>query len=541
MYGMNTRQNRDETIKVSSGWLKGIRLAEINVIAWLGVPYASPPVDQLRWKAPREVEPWTGILPVRDFKNGCIQMTQGLPFGSEDCLYLNIWRPEHAESDLPVFVFLHGGGNVNGSGRDFQGGQLAYETNSIVITVNYRLGCMGFFRHPALRTGDPLDDSGNYGLLDIIHALKWVQTNIIAFGGDPKNVTLAGQSAGARNALAAYRSPLSEGLFHKLYAMSGGLTTVTSDQGEAKANEILASLLMKSGVTNNFEESLGWISTHSSASISDYLRGQQAAHFAEIIGDTGLRMDAFPHLFEDGTVIPKEGFEEHKDRHPSCIPVILGSTASEFSGFALADPRFFHLQQGPLSEDEEQKKLYEFAVQYGNELYAAFNVELVAEKLINWIPELPIYAYRFGWGLQDGVIDPVIRFLIGAPHGADIPFYTGDFSNVLHNHPVGVISEHNGPGRKMLSSLMRSYLRRFLNTGDPNGEELPVWQRWTPGSCTNDILYLDANEKQDMVQSIPQLITNHIKSRLDEDDRLTDEQRSWLKMHLFAGRFFWKD
>ena len=537
----NTKQIRDEMIKVSSGWLRGIRLTEMKVIAWLGVPYALPPVDRLRWKAPREVEPWTGILPASDFKNGCIQMIQGLPLGSEDCLYLNIWRPDLAESDLPVFVFLHGGGNVNGSGRDFQGGELAYETSSIVITVNYRLGAMGFYRHPALRTGDPLDDSGNYGLLDIIHALRWVHTNIIAFGGDPDNVTLAGQSAGARNALAAYLSPLSEGLFHKLYVMSGGLTTVTSEQGEAKANDILASLLMKTGVTNTFEEALGWISTQSAATISDYLIGQQAAHFAEIIGDTGLRMDAFPHLFEDGTVIPKEGFEKIKHRHPSCMPIILGSTASEFSGFALTDPRFFHLQQGQLAEDEEQKKLYETAVQYGSELYAAFNVEQVAEKLISSIPKLPIYAYRFGWGLHDGVIDPGIRFLIGAPHGADIPFYTGDFSNVMQNYPVGVISEHNDPGRKMLSSLMRSYLRRFLYTGEPNGEELPVWQRWTSGSRSTEILYLDANEEQAMVQLIPKLTTNHIISRMDEDDRLTEEQRSWLKMHLFAGRFFWKD
>ncbi|GAE08055.1 carboxylesterase family protein [Paenibacillus sp. JCM 10914] len=404
---MNTKEKRDETITIASGQLKGIRQTEIDAIAWLGIPYALPPVDKLRWKAPREVKPWTGILPVREFSNSSFQMIQGVPSGSEDCLYVNIWRPDHTDSGLPVFVFLHGGGNTNGSGSDFQGGQLACETNSIVITVNYRLGAMGFFRHPALRTGDPLDDSGNYGLLDIIHALKWVQTNIVAFGGNPENVTLAGHSAGARNALAAYLSPLSEGLFHKLCAMSGGLTTATPEQGEAKANDILASLLMETGLANNIEEAIDWISTQSAAAISDYLMGQKAILFAATIGETGLRMAAFPHLFEDGTVIPREGFENLKHRIQPCMPIILGSTASEFSGFASMDPYLLHqVQHGQLAENAEQKKLYEAVVQYGSELYAAFNVEQVAEKLIRSIPELPIYAYRFGWGLHDALSIP---------------------------------------------------------------------------------------------------------------------------------------
>lgn len=187
---MSTREPMEEIITISSGQLKGIRLPELGAIAWLGIPYAEPPIDKLRWKAPREIEPWTGVLPASHFNNSSVQFIQGDPGGSEDCLFLNIWRPDHAEAGLPVFVFLHGGGNIGGSGRDFQGGELACKTNSIVVTVNYRLGPMGFFRHPSLRTGDPLDDSGNYGLLDVLHALKWLHKNIICFGANPGNITL---------------------------------------------------------------------------------------------------------------------------------------------------------------------------------------------------------------------------------------------------------------------------------------------------------------------------------------------------------------
>ncbi|MEV5027028.1 carboxylesterase family protein [Paenibacillus sp. LPE1-1-1.1] len=538
---MSAKERMDETVTISNGRLEGIRLTGTGAIAWLGIPYAKPPVEKLRWKAPREVEPWSGVLSVSDFNHNSVQFVQGVPNGSEDCLYLNIWRPDHAEAKLPVFVFLHGGGNIGGSGKDFQGGILARETNSIVVTVNYRLGAMGFFRHQALLTGDPLDDSGNYGLLDILHALKWVQKNIVSFGGNPDNVTLAGQSAGARNALAAYLSPLGEGLFHKLYVMSGGCTTATVEQGEGKANDMLTTLLIKSGETTNHDEALDWISTQSADTISDYLHRQKAIHFAESIGDTGLRMTAFPHLFEDGFVIPEGGFDNFKYRPHLCMPIVLGSTASEFSTFALGDPHFLPqvLQEGQLFGNSEQRMLYEAAVQYGSEIYGAFNVEEVAERLAASIPQMPIFAYRFGWGLQDGVIDPSLRFLMGASHGADIPFHTGDFS--IPSISAGMFTEHNESGRKALSSLMKSYLRRFLNNSDPNGEGLPAWKRWTADSRSAEILSLDASTDNVAVQLIRKLSTKEIMSRLDEDERLSEDQRNWLKTHLFAGRFFWKD
>lgn len=536
---MSSKTPIEETITISDGRLQGLHLTETRTLAWLGIPYAKPPVGKLRWKAPREVEPWSGIKQVRDFNHSSIQIIDEIPGGSEDCLYLNIWRPDDHEIDLPVFVYLHGGGNIGGSGRDFAGARLADETNSIIITVNYRLGAMGFFRHPALRTGDPLDDSGNYGLLDVLHALKWVQKNINYFGGNPGNITLGGQSAGARNALAAYLSPLGKGLFHKLYIMSGGLTTAAPEQGEAKSMEILEALLVQTGTVTAPEEAQEWMPQQSADAVSAYLYNLKAEQFAEIIRDTGLRMAAFPHLFEDGTVIPEGGLTSLEYSQRAGIPVILGSTASEFSGFALGDPRFSdHVQNGELTGNMEQKLLFAAASQYGNELYAAFNVEQTAEILTAAQPEMRVFAYRFRWGLREGVIDPAVRFLLGAPHGADIPFYTGDFSD---NYPKGVISAHNEPGRSKLSSLMCQYLRSFIYTGDPNTAGLPHWQQWTGHPESAEILSLDASEEQAIIQGQQKLSQRNTLSRLQEDPRLTKEQRHWLTSQLFAGRFFWKD
>lgn len=229
------------------GAIDGKTYEQYGTLGWLGVPYAAPPVGELRWKAPREPDAWTGTRTAKEFAACSLQLSGETIAGSEDSLYLNIWRPNTTSSKLPVMVFLHGGGNMTGSGKDFQGEQLARNTNSIIISVNYRLGALGFFQNAALKTGNPLDDSGNYGLLDAFRALQWVQDNIEGFGGDTGNVTLAGQSAGARNVLAALISPLSKGLFQKLAAFSGGLTTATPEEGEQKSEDAFVKLLVQEG------------------------------------------------------------------------------------------------------------------------------------------------------------------------------------------------------------------------------------------------------------------------------------------------------
>jgi len=179
------------------GTVEGVLAADGATLSWKGIPYAKPPVGPLRWKAPRDPGTWDGVLETKQYQQRSVQLAGANAVGSEDCLYLNIWRPNTSEENLPVLVFVHGGSNVSGSGEAWKGDNLARTANAVIISLNYRLGIMGWFNHAALVSGDKSADSGNFGLLDIIKSLEWVRDNIRSFGGDPGNVTLSGFSAGA--------------------------------------------------------------------------------------------------------------------------------------------------------------------------------------------------------------------------------------------------------------------------------------------------------------------------------------------------------
>ncbi|MCZ6855802.1 MAG: carboxylesterase family protein, partial [Gammaproteobacteria bacterium] len=208
--------------------------------AWLGIPFAQPPVGNLRGKAPRAPETWQGVRESLSFGSACAQrsMVGGedgpVVSGSEDCLYLNVWEPADAEPNRPVMVWIHGGGNHIGEAGTviYNGSNLASTHDVVVVTVNYRLGPLGWLTHPGLRDGDPADDSGNYGTLDIVRALAWVQANITRFHGDVNNVTIFGESAGGFNVLTMMVSPLATGLYHKAIVESGGLTLLSLSVAE---------------------------------------------------------------------------------------------------------------------------------------------------------------------------------------------------------------------------------------------------------------------------------------------------------------------
>jgi len=201
-------ENFPTTIKTKYGEVKGF-LDDNNTLAWKSIPYAKPPVDELRWKVPIDPEIWDGILDTTEDCDECAQMGQEpITFapteviGSEDCLYLNIWHPQSIRNDLPVYFWIHGGANNNGTTKDYDGSVIASRSNMVVVTIQYRLGAFGWLTHPALRPGESsLDDSGNFGTLDTIKALEWVRDNIKSFGGDPNNIIVAGESAGAHNVM----------------------------------------------------------------------------------------------------------------------------------------------------------------------------------------------------------------------------------------------------------------------------------------------------------------------------------------------------
>ncbi len=230
--GIGIAQQTNTVVRVESGLLRGV--TEDGIVVYRGVPFAAPPVGELRWRPPQPVAPWEGVRAAEEYGPDCMQERFGPPQApgtpptkppSEDCLYLNVWRPADVpeQAKLPVMFWIHGGGFVGGSGSSpFTSGTQLAKQGVVVVAANYRLGRFGFFAFPALSRERPEELKGNYAYMDQIAALQWVQRNIAAFGGDPNNVTIFGFSAGGVSVHSLIVSPLARGLFHKAIVQSGG-------------------------------------------------------------------------------------------------------------------------------------------------------------------------------------------------------------------------------------------------------------------------------------------------------------------------------
>jgi len=308
------REEPDPLVRATIyGKIKGKEAAD-NTYAWLGIPYAKPPVDELRWRAPQAPDTWEGVRPTEEFGNYCPQYGNfisetgegsfGKFSGDEDCLYLNIWRPNSEDDELPVFVFIHGGANYAGRSdlSIYDGANFAAKSRMIVVSFNYRLGVLGWFSHSELKNGDPLNDSGNFGILDIIEALEWLQDNIRVFGGNPDSIIVSGQSAGAFNIFAMLASPLAQGLFHRAIAMSGFPISCTMKFAERRSEEIMIRLLTQDHYTldnGNIFDSYGNLVFDS---IAKYLRSKtiEELYYSGYAGPTGMPIDGgrFQHFCE---------------------------------------------------------------------------------------------------------------------------------------------------------------------------------------------------------------------------------------------------
>jgi len=233
-------------VRVESGLARGAE-GGADTLAWKGIAYAAPPVGELRWRAPNAPTTEDGVYEANRFGEQCVQYSpviRGRVTGSEDCLYLNIWRPASILERLPVYVWIHGGGNSIGSANfvpDYYGHSLASKGNLVFVSVNHRLGPFGWLTDPAIRAQeDRADASGNFGTLDLIQALTWIKNNIESFGGDPTRVTIAGQSSGAINVLSLLVSELAAGLFHRAIVQSGAPNSSTVEAGDNASTALLS-------------------------------------------------------------------------------------------------------------------------------------------------------------------------------------------------------------------------------------------------------------------------------------------------------------
>lgn len=351
------------------GLVQGVNdKAKSGTYFWEGIPFAEPPTGALRWKAPVDPEPWKGTLITQEFGNACIQngriygpgsnntydatigTTLNTPVGSEDCLTLNIWRPASDEKNLPVLMYVYGGSNNAGYTADpvYNGAHLAKKANAIVVTANYRVGVMGFLNIAQLKTGtDANSDSGNFALLDIIQALKFINKNITNFGGDKNNVTIMGQSAGAINTWAVVTSPLSKGLIHKAIPMSGGISLPTNlPKGvfstlfpapfyAAQGNALINALLIEDGRATDNDSAKAFVETQTKTQIAEYLRAKDA----KVILHTLLTRLAPKGMgisgpVPDGAVLPLDPIAAIAEGNYRKVPMLVTNTAEEGKLFA---------------------------------------------------------------------------------------------------------------------------------------------------------------------------------------------------------------
>ncbi|MFZ4614807.1 MAG: carboxylesterase/lipase family protein [Rectinemataceae bacterium] len=469
-----------------------------NTWVWKGVPYARPPVGELRWKAPRPPLPWDGVRVADSFGNQALQSVPFIgPMGSEDCLYLNIWRPQSAEVTLPVYVFVHGGGNSIGTSSyaDYHGQVVASAGNMVYVSINYRLGVFGWFHSPQLAEGEsPEDASGNYGTLDIIQALKWVRQNIAAFGGDPERVTLAGESAGAFNILSLLISPLAEGLFQRAVIESGMTAIQSLEVADAASRDIERRLLLRQGRAKDTQAADAVLDGMSFAEHRSFLMALPAREFLAVQGKSsaGLGMSNHPAIYADGYVLPKDGFASLFDgSYPNKVPVIIGSNKDEWKLFlnARADNSF-----------RSDAALYQALSKFVTMTWRYRGVDSVAAAMTALPAHPAVYAYRFDWGSPNAQgISPLPGDMgqrLGAFHSIEVPFFLGTDTSSVAFITGNYYTAQNRPGRDRLIDADLRYLAAFARTGDPNnytGSPLPLWPAWDPAEDGDKALVMDVD------------------------------------------------
>jgi len=464
-----------DQVKIASGIVEGTTVPHSNVRAFLGIPFAAPPVGKLRWQPPQPVEPWSGVRKADEFGPRCMQLRvfPDMVFRdkgpSEDCLYLNVWTPaKSADEHLPVMVWIYGGGfQAGATSEPRQDGQNLARKGVVVVSANYRLGIFGFFSDPDLTAESPHHASGNYGLMDQIAALQWVKKNIGAFGGDPDNVTIFGESAGAFSVSALMASPLAQGLFQKAIGESGAFF------GAGPALHGAPSLAQSEAAGAKFARSIG----------ADSLAALRAVPPEKLLEES-KKANFWPNI--DGYVLPQDVYTIFAEGRQSHVPLLAGWNKDEASFALFAGPKptpenlVKALKARFGDQADEALKFYPHATEaearqstedLASEFFTVYDTWKWLE-MQNKTGDSPVYRYLFTRtppeppGEMDGKI-PVIK--LGARHSAEIEYVFG----MLKWKPAPY-----EPVDFKLSDAMMTYWSNFARTGDPNGSGLPHWPRY---------------------------------------------------------------
>ena len=489
---------------ISNGIIEGNYDTKSGIQTYFGIPFAKPPVGDLRWKAPQPLNNWQGVKETKKFAPRPMQkliwgdMNSRSNGVSEDCLYLNVWTPATRNTkDLPVLLYFYGGGFIAGDGSEPRyDGETMAKKGIVVVTCNYRLNIFGFFAHPELSAEAPYKASGNYGLLDQVAAMHWVQKNIATFGGDPKKVTIAGESAGSVSVSYQMASPLSKNLIAGAIGESGSGVATLAPTSLKDAEKIGSEFASKAGYSN-----------------LKALRALSSKDIYEIYNESGRF--GFPVVF-DNYFLPKPLAQIFLAKEQAQVPLLVGWNSAEMGAAFMqgqpfkADNYVALVKKAYPTDYDAVLKLYPYdsdkAVEYsatalGSDRFIAYSTWKWFDLQRNTTSQ-PVYRYLYS-KLRPALVDQTLASglaggtakkdpnalkapePIGAPHACEIEYCMGN----LH-----LIKEYAWtPDDFKTSETMNNYFANFIKTGNPNGDKLPEWSAAKSGEAAPPVMILDAN------------------------------------------------
>ena len=547
--------SNSKEIETSSGISIGYK--SNNVMHWDDIPYAKPPIGELRWKAPRKINNLSQIIIPKE-NNFCVQRPSGMGgsegdgffSGSEDCLYLDVKTPlNKINKKLPVMFWIHGGGNTSGLKDLYDFSTMVNRHNVVVVSINYRLGPFGWFTHPAiqgLQTGT--DKSSNFGTLDIIEALKWVQSNISLFGGDPDNVTIFGESAGGHNVLSLLASQQAKGLFHKAISQSGYTTSIDvnaaykQDKNTPTSNHTtfnIVNRILKQKSINNDQETID------KSELRAMLLDLKSEEFFSYYADRPS-YEEIPLLTADDVVVPLIGLSNalsSKD-HLNVVPTIAGSNRDEVKLWLGSAEYFVDLKFSPIGKllgipkvSLKDEEAFEIFNHYRSSAWKLRGVDGPLRSMKE-AGNKNLYAYRYDWDDHRRFIVGDFRKLIGAAHATEIPLLTGNNKLV---GDYGFLIYPRGPSKRFTSKNMMKFWANFAKEGAPGKSTNSIkWDAYDDADRSN---FMILDRRSNLKMSSDTISFKSLVADLYKETNVTDLEKCvvLLQMLTFVGNDLYDD
>ena len=538
----------DYEIETSSGIVDGFK--KNRVLNWDDIPYAKPPIGDLRWKAPRKIENSKSLILPKE-NNFCVQRPSnlggpggdGLYVGTEDCLYLDVSAPlKNSSEPLPVMFWIHGGGNTSGLKDLYDFNKIIRKHNVIIVRINYRLGPFGWFYHPSIQKFQKdFDKTSNFGTLDIIAALNWVQENISLFGGDPENVTIFGESAGGHNVLSLLVSKRAKGLFHKAVSMSGYTTSISpadahiQNQNTSTSSHTSSEIVKK--IINNYHQSK---KEFSDDEIRTILLNLSTEEFFENYAKR-KPYEEIPLLTSDGIVIPKMGLKKalYSKDHVNKVPTIVGSNRDEVKLWLATAEYFVELDYSPIGsvlnipkvklKDEDAFEAFNY---YRSSAWKIRGVDIPLKGLFS-SGNNQLYSYRYDWDDHRRYVVADFKKLIGAAHATEIPLLAGN-AKLVGGYPLSDLIYPASMSKLFTSRNMMRFWANFAKTGEPGKSTNSIEWESTVKNNVLDYSFIILDNRKNLSIKSEYKTFKSLADELYKDERLNDLEKCVILLQMFT-------